>query len=175
MARADMSESADSHRRAATGQVARCAVLTVSDSRSADDDGGGDAITSSLQQAGHEVVARQWVRDEAAEIGRVFTEWLARKDLQVIVTTGGTGISSRDTTVEVVERFLEKRLDGFGELFRMLSFQEVGAAAMLSRAVAGIARGVVVFALPGSVAAVQLALERLILPELEHLVWERRR
>ena len=115
------------------------------------------------------------MRDEASEIGKVFTGWLARKDLQVIITTGGTGISSRDTTVEVVERFLEKRLDGFGELFRMLSFQEIGAAAMLSRSVAGLARGVVVFALPGSVAAVELALERLILPELEHLVWERQR
>ena len=170
-----MSESADFHRRAAIGQVARCAVLTVSDSRTADNDGGGDAIASRLRQAGHELVERAWVRDEAMEIGKVLTQWLARNDLQVIFTTGGTGISSRDTTVEVVERFLDKRLDGFGELFRMLSFQQVGAAAMLSRSVAGLARGVVVFALPGSVAAVELALDSLILPELEHLVWERQR
>ncbi len=170
-----MSESADRHRQAAIGQVARCAVLTVSDSRTADNDSGGDTIARRLRQAGHEVVEREWVRDEAMEIGRVLTLWLARKDLQVILTTGGTGISSRDTTVEVVERFLEKRLDGFGELFRMLSFREIGAAAMLSRSVAGLARGIVLFALPGSVAAVELALDRLILPELEHLVWERRR
>ncbi len=170
-----MSESAEFHRQAAIGQVARCAVLTVSDTRTADNDGGGDTIVGRLRQAGHKVVEREWVRDEAMEIGKVLTHWLARQDLQVILTTGGTGISSRDTTVEVVERFLEKRLDGFGELFRMLSFREIGAAAMLSRSVAGIVHGIVVFALPGSVAAVELALDRLILPELEHLVWERRR
>ncbi len=170
-----MSESADRHRKAASGQIARCALLTVSDSRTAENDTGGDRIASCLGEAGHQVVDRQWVRDEAMEIGKVLSGWLAQGDVQVIFTTGGTGISSRDTTVEVVERFLEKRLDGFGELFRMLSFQEVGAAAMLSRSVAGVARGIVVFALPGSVAAVELALERLILPELEHLVWERQR
>lgn len=170
-----MSESADFHRKAASGQIARCAVLTVSDSRTADNDGGGDTIASRLEQAGHEILEREWVRDEAMEIGKVITQWLTREDLQIIFTTGGTGISSRDTTVEVVERFLEKRLDGFGELFRALSFEEIGAAAMLSRATAGLVRGVFVFALPGSVAAVELALDRLILPELEHLLWERRR
>ncbi len=170
-----MSESADFHRRSASGQMARCALLTVSDSRTADNDRGGDAIAKRVGRAGHELVDRQWVRDEAHEIARVLTEWLARDDIGVIFTTGGTGISTRDTTVEVVERFLDKRLDGFGELFRMLSFQEVGAAAMLSRAVAGLARGVFVFAVPGSVAAVELAFDRLIVPELEHLVWERKR
>lgn len=170
-----MSESADFHREAASGQVARCAVLTVSDSRTAENDRGGDTIVARLRDAGHEVVEREWVRDEAMEIGKALTQWLAHKDLQVIFTTGGTGISSRDTTVEVVERFLDQRIDGFGELFRMLSFEEVGAAAMLSRAVGGVARGVVLFALPGSVAAVELALDRLILPELAHLLWERRR
>ncbi|MCP4201580.1 MAG: MogA/MoaB family molybdenum cofactor biosynthesis protein [bacterium] len=170
-----MSESTDFHRTAAAGQIARCALLTVSDSRTAENDRGGDTLVAGLIDAGHEIIDRQWVRDEAMEIGKVLTQWLGRGDLQVIFTTGGTGISRRDTTVEVVERFLEKRLDGFGELFRMLSFQEVGPAAMLSRSVAGLARGIVVFALPGSVAAVELALERLILPELEHLVWERQR
>jgi molybdenum cofactor biosynthesis protein B len=170
-----MSESTDSHRQAATGQIARCAVLTISDSRTEDNDTGGDTIVSRLRAAGHDVVEREWVRDEPMEIGRVLTRWLQREGLQVIFTTGGTGVSSRDTTVEVVERFLEKRLDGFGELFRMLSFQEIGAAAMLSRSVAGLVHGIVVFALPGSVAAVELALDRLILPELEHLLWERRR
>lgn len=169
------SESADHHRRAASGQTARCALLTVSDSRSAGNDRGGDTVESKLIAAGHEIVDRRWVRDEAHDIARALTEWLSRDDVEVVFTTGGTGISSRDTTVEVVERFLDKRLDGFGELFRMLSFEEVGAAAMLSRAVGGLAHGVFVFALPGSVAAVELALDRLILPELEHLVWERRR
>jgi len=170
-----MSDSSDDHRRAATGQVARCAVLTVSDSRGADNDRGGDTLAARIVGAGHEVVDRAWVRDEPHDIARALTGWLSRDDVEVIFTTGGTGISTRDTTVEVVERFLDKRLDGFGELFRMLSFAEVGAAAMLSRAVAGLARGALVFALPGSVAAVELALDRLVLPELEHLVWERRR
>ncbi|MFQ5525032.1 MAG: molybdenum cofactor biosynthesis protein B [Thermoanaerobaculia bacterium] len=170
-----MSESADSHRRAASGQIAKCAILTVSDSRTAENDRGGDTIESRLVEAGHEIADRRWVRDEAHEIARILTEWLSADDVQVIFTTGGSGISKRDTTVEVVERFLDKRLDGFGELFRMLSFQEVGAAAMLSRAVAGLARGMLVFALPGSVAAVELALDRLILPELRHLIWERQR
>jgi molybdenum cofactor biosynthesis protein B len=170
-----MSESTEFHRQSASGQVARCAVLTISDSRTASNDRGGDTIAARLAGAGHLVVEREWVRDEAMEIGKVLTRWLALADLQAIFTTGGTGISRRDTTVEVVERFLDQRLDGFGELFRMLSFEEVGSAAMLSRAVAGLARGVALFALPGSVAAVELALDRLILPELEHLVWERRR
>lgn len=170
-----MSESADFHRRAASGETARCALLTVSDSRTSENDRGGDAIAERIAASGHELVDRQWVRDEAHDIARVLTAWLARDDVGVIVTTGGTGISTRDTTVEVVERFLDQRLDGFGELFRMLSYQEIGSAAMLSRAVAGLARGVFVFALPGSAAAVELAFDRLILPELEHLVWERKR
>lgn len=170
-----MSESAEFHRRAARGQIARCVVLTVSDTRTARDDRGGDTIVSRLENAGHEVVEREWVRDEPMEIAKVLTRWLSLENLQVVFTTGGTGVSRRDTTVEVVERFLDKRLDGFGELFRMLSFQEIGPAAMLSRSLAGLARGVVVFALPGSVSAVELALDRLILPELEHLIWERRR
>lgn len=170
-----MSESTESHRRAAAGSVARCAILTVSDSRSADNDGGGDLIQSFLLAAGHEVADRRWVHDDAHEIARPLTEWLASDDVHVVVTTGGTGISRRDTTVEVVERFLDKRLDGFGELFRALSFQEIGSAAILSRAVGGMARGTFIFALPGSVAAVELALDRLIVPELEHLVWERGR
>ena len=170
-----MRESADFHRSAAAGKVARCAILTVSDSRTAQNDSGGNTIESKLLDAGHEVADRQWVRDEAHDIARVLTEWLARDEVQVVFTTGGTGVSTRDTTVEVVERFLDKRLDGFGELFRMLSFEQVGSAAMLSRAVAGLARGVFVFALPGSVAAVELALDRLVLPELEHLIWERGR
>ena len=170
-----MSESTRQHRAAAEGRIAGCAVLTVSDSRGPDSDAGGDLVVERLTAAGHRVVARDWVRDEPMEIGRALGEWLARSDIEAILTTGGTGISRRDTTVEIVERFLDKRLDGFGELFRSLSFAEIGAAAMLSRAVAGLARGVFIFALPGSTAAVSLALDRLILPELPHLLWERQR
>ena len=170
-----MSDSAERHRTAAAGRTAGCAVLTVSDSRGPDGDPGGDLVAERVTGAGHRVVVRDWVRDEPMAIGKVLGEWLARTDVDVILTTGGTGISRRDTTVEVVERFLDKRLDGFGELFRALSYEEVGAAAMLSRAVAGLARGVFVFTLPGSPAAVTLALDKLILPELPHLLWERQR
>ncbi len=174
-----VSQSTEEHRRAASDQIAECAVVTVSDSRShendRDNDTGGDLIVAALEGGGHRVVDRRWIRDEPEEIGRVLSELLQHGRARVVITTGGTGISTRDTTVEVVERFLDKRLDGFGELFRMLSYQEIGAAAMLSRAVAGLAHGILVFSLPGSVAAVELAMERLIVPELPHLVWERRR
>jgi molybdenum cofactor biosynthesis protein B len=121
------------------------------------------------------VVARAIVRDEPAAIEARLCGWLAAGEAEVILTTGGTGISRRDTTVEVVERLLDKRLEGFGELFRMLSHREIGAAAMLSRAVAGLAGRAAVFALPGSPAAVRLALDELVVPELPHLLRELRR
>ncbi len=170
-----MSESTSQHREAATGKTASCAVLTVSDSRTAETDSGGDLIVESLTGAGHSVARRELVRDEPNDVGRWLGEWLRDPEIEVILTTGGTGISSRDGTVEVVERYLDKRLDGFGELFRMLSWEEIGSAAMLSRAVAGLAHDTLIFALPGSKAAVRLALERLILPELPHLLFERGR
>ena len=170
-----VSESTEQHRRAASDRKCLCAVVTVSDSRGPENDNGGDLIVKNLRQAGHTVVDRRWVRDEPEEIGKLISELLQKGEAQLIVTTGGTGISTRDTTVEVVERFLDKRLDGFGELFRMLSWEEIGAAAMLSRAVAGLAHGVFIFSLPGSAAAVRLAMERLVIPELPHLVWERGR
>ncbi len=171
----EAAESADRHRAAAAGRTAGCAVLTVSDSRTLETDAGGSFIVESLEGAGHKVLARELVRDEPLEIGRRIGEWMRAPEVQAIFTTGGTGVSSRDGTVEVVERYLDKRLDGFGELFRMLSWQEVGAAAMLSRAVAGLAGETLIFAMPGSAAAVRLAMERLILPELPHLIWERGR
>jgi len=170
-----MSESTAAHRRAAAGQVARCAVLTISDTRTLDTDGGGATIVAALTAAGHEIVAREIVRDDAPAIEATLRTWLAELTPDVIVTTGGTGISSRDTTIEVVERLLTKPLPGFGELFRFLSYPEIGSAALLSRAVGGLAGETLVFALPGSVAAVELGLEKLIVPELPHLIWERRR
>jgi molybdenum cofactor biosynthesis protein B len=121
------------------------------------------------------VVARGLVPDDAERIERALRGFLEDHSPDLVITTGGTGISSRDTTIEVVERLLDKELDGFGELFRMLSWSQVGSAAMLSRAVAGLAGETVVFALPGSPNAVQIALDRLILPELPHLLWERKR
>jgi len=170
-----VSESTEQHRLASEGRTAACAVLTVSDSRRPETDGGGDAIVAALEAAGHRVVARGIVPDEPLEVGRVVGEWIRDADVQVVLTTGGTGISSRDGTVEVVLRYLDKRLEGFGELFRMLSWQEVGSAAMLSRAVAGLAHETLIFSLPGSPAAVRLAMEKLIVPELPHLLFERSR
>ncbi len=171
----EAAESADRHRAAAAGRTAGCAVLTASDSRTLETDAAGSFIVQALEGAGHRVLARELVRDEPLEIGRWIGEWMRAPEIQVVFTTGGTGISSRDGTVEVVERYLDKRLDGFGELFRMLSWQEIGPAAMLSRAVAGLAGETLVFAMPGSAAAVRLAVEKLILPELPHLIWERGR
>lgn len=170
-----MSESADRHRHAAEGQVATCAVLTVSDSRTLETDSGGDLIVQALEEAGHEVVAREIVKDEPSRIRARLESWLSDLRPQLVLTTGGTGVSQRDTTIEVVEGLLDKELPGFGELFRMLSWEEVGSAAMLSRAVAGLAGSSLLFSMPGSPAAVRLALDRLILPELPHLIWERKR
>jgi molybdenum cofactor biosynthesis protein B len=161
----------EQHRRTAPGTV-RCAVLTVSDTRTSDTDSSGDAIAALLTEAGHAVAARKLVRDEPSQISGALDDFLAQDGVRVVITTGGTGISRRDSTFEVVDALLEKRLDGFGELFRMLSYTEIGPAAMLSRACAGTCRGRVLIALPGSEAAVRLALQKLLLPELGHLVRE---
>lgn len=163
------------HREKAQGQSARCAVLTVSDTRTRENDAGGRFIRDSLEAAGHAVVEQEIVRDDPPAIDAQLRAWLASPGLDLICTTGGTGIARRDTTIEVVERLIDKRLEGFGELFRMLSFDQVGPAAMLSRATAGLAGETLLFAMPGSPAAVELAMTRLIVPELSHLVWERRR
>jgi len=153
----------------------RCVVLTVSDTRTMDTDTGGRAIADMLTAAGHQVVARAIVTDDADEVTGTVERHLANADVDVIITTGGTGITSRDSTFEAIDRLLDKRLDGFGELFRMLSFEQIGSAAMMSRAVAGLAGGHIVVSLPGSENAVRLAMERLLLPELGHLVQQARK
>lgn len=150
----------------------RCAVLTVSDTRTLETDEGGRLIVQLLESAGHAVLRRGVVPDEPEQVRAWLQEALADPQVQAVLTTGGTGIAPRDRTYEVVSELLEKRLDGFGELFRMLSYQEVGPAAMLSRAVGGVTGGKVVLAMPGSPAAVRLAMEKLVLPELGHLVAE---
>ncbi len=152
--------------------VAHCFILTVSDTRTEATDSSGRAICDLLWAEGHQVDGRRLVRDEPDQVRAAITEQLSSPGVQVIITTGGTGITSRDTTYEAISALLEKRLDGFGELFRMISYQEIGSAAMLSRAVGGLARGKVILALPGSEAAVRLAMTKLILPELGHLVRE---
>ena len=151
----------------------RCLVLTISDTRTVESDASGRAIAELLEGAGHTVAGRQIVRDEPAEVSTAIDAHAGTVDL--IVTTGGTGITSRDSTYEAIDRVLHKRLDGFGELFRMLSYEEIGPAAMMSRACAGTAKGKVVVALPGSENAVRLALTKLLIPELGHLVQQARK
>lgn len=150
--------------------AARCAVITVSDTRTADTDTSGAAIRSLLDTHGHQIIAQAIVRDEPAQVTSAIERHLADGSAQVIIITGGTGITSRDGTYEAVDTLLEKRLDGFGELFRALSYQEIGSAAMMSRATAGTARGKAIFVLPGSENAVRLAMTKLILPELGHIL-----
>ena len=150
----------------------RCYVLTISDTRKAINDTSGIAIAELLEGNGHEVSGRSIVRDDPEAIRSALQEQLDGSSAHVIITTGGTGITSRDSTYEVVCNLLDKRLDGFGELFRMLSYQEIGPSAMLSRACAGTAMGKIIVSLPGSENAVRLAMSRLLLPELGHLVRE---
>ena len=149
-----------------------CFVLTVSDTKNAETDTSGAVIRELLTAAGHRVAGSAIVRDEPAEVARLVRDACARDDVQTVILTGGTGITSRDSTYEAVEALLDKRLPGFGELFRMLSFQEIGAAAMLSRAQMGIHARRIVVSLPGSPNACRLALERLVIPELGHLLRE---
>lgn len=169
-----MSESVRQHRESAPEGV-RVAVLTISDTRTPETDTGGDVAEAALRGGGHEVVSRGIVRDDAPSIRTELVDLLARPDVDAVVTTGGTGISGRDTTYEVVERMIEKRLDGFGELFRMLSYEEIGAAAILSRAVAGAVGDKLVASLPGSRNAVGLGMEKLLVPEISHIVFELRK
>jgi molybdopterin adenylyltransferase len=148
----------------------RCFIVTVSDTRTDATDTSGRAIADLLTAAGHVVVGRTIVKDDADLVRGILERQLASGDVQAVITTGGTGITARDSTYEAVSGMLQKRLDGFGELFRMLSFEQIGPAAMMSRACAGIAAGHIVVSLPGSEAAVRLAMDRLLIPELGHLV-----
>lgn len=161
---------ARAHRTDAPTHVA-CFILTCSDSRAAVDDVSGRALREGLEAAGHAVVGQTVVRDEPEAI-RAAVEKGLEGGARAVLITGGTGITRRDQTVEAVRPLLEREIPGFGELFRMLSFEEIGSAAWLSRALAGTVRGALVFVLPGSPNAVRLALDRLILPELGHAVRE---
>jgi molybdenum cofactor biosynthesis protein B len=151
----------------------RCAVITVSDTRAHETDVSGRAIVELLEGAGHVVAKRQILRDEPMDVRDAVLANVGGTD--AIITTGGTGITSRDSTYEAVASIFEKHLDGFGELFRMLSYDEIGSAAMMTRAAAGVARGTAIFLLPGSEHAVRLGMTKLILPELGHVVRELRR
>lgn len=169
------------HHKSHAPKVVRVFVLTVSDTRTEETDEGGKLARQLVSEAGHEIVGSAIVKDDAAAVRACIAEVTARGGgeggADVVVSTGGTGISRRDSTYEAISELLAKRLDGFGELFRMLSYADIGSAAMLSRAVAGLVRDshLVVFALPGSPSAVRLGLEKLIIPELGHLRFESRR
>ena len=162
------------HRRAGPERVGAC-IVTVSDTRTLETDTGGARVEELLVAAGHSVLGRSLVPDDAGAIAAALRAALARDGVDAVILTGGTGIAPRDVTPEAVEPLLERVVPGFGELFRMLSYQEIGSAAVLSRALAGLAAGRVVFVLPGSRGAVQLAMEKLVLPEIGHLLGEARK
>src|SRR5688500_6006565 len=165
---------AGSHRADAPSAV-RCFVVTISDTRTEATDTSGAAVASMLEGAGHAVTGRKIVKDDATAIRGVVSYAAKAGSNDAVITTGGTGISARDGTYEALSTLFERRLDGFGELFRSLSYQEIGSAAMLSRATAGIVGRCAVFVLPGSENAVRLGMEKLILPELGHVINELRR
>jgi molybdenum cofactor biosynthesis protein B len=152
-----------------------CFVLTVSDSKTEATDTSGQLIRELVAGAGHTVVGHAIVRDEPTQVTAVIRKGCADPAVEAFILTGGTGVTSRDSTYEAVEVLLDKRLTGFGELFRMLSYQEIGSAAMMSRAQGGVVQGRALFSLPGSPNACRLALEKLILPELGHVLREVRR
>jgi molybdenum cofactor biosynthesis protein B len=169
-----MSESTQQHRQAAPQSI-RCAVVTVSDTRTLDTDRGGELLATSLAGAGHTVVRREIVPDDPGRIRALVVELADAAMLDAVLITGGTGIAHRDQTYETVSQMLTKALPGYGELFRMLSYADIGPAAMLSRTIGGVIGRVVVLTMPGSPAAVRLALDQLILPELAHVVYEARK
>lgn len=165
------SQSTEEHRSEAPKQVT-CAVLTISDTRARDNDRSGQIIRQHLSYRNHHIAAYEIVKDDADEITNTLTPWIMDDSIEAIITNGGTGVSGRDVTYGAITALFDKELPGFGELFRMLSWDEVGPAAMLSRAVAGVAGSTVIFSTPGSSNAVKLAMEKLIGPELPHIVHE---
>jgi molybdenum cofactor biosynthesis protein B len=148
----------------------RCFVITVSDTRDETTDTSGQTIKKFLADEGHQLTGYGIVKDEPGQIESLLDQTLSKTEVDAVIVNGGTGIAPRDGTYEVVSRFIEKKLDGFGEIFRYLSYLDIGSAAIMSRAAAGSARGKVLISLPGSKGAVTLALEKLILPEIRHMV-----
>ena len=159
----------EEHKAAAPARV-RVFILTVSDTRTTATDTAGAAIAAALESAGHHVAGRAIEKDEPARVAELVRQQAVIGDVDAIITTGGTGLTSRDSTFEAIDALLTKRLPGFGELFRMLSYQDIGSSAMMSRACAGTIGQVIVISLPGSEKAVTLAMTKLVVPELTHLV-----
>jgi molybdopterin adenylyltransferase len=169
-----MSQSTTQHRCESPKSI-RSAVVTISDTRTLETDRGGALIVEMLTAATHIVTSRHIVRDDPAEIEPLFRRLADPAATDAILMTGGTGIAARDRTFETVSSLLTKPMPGYGELFRMLSYEDIGPAAMLSRAVGGVLNNVIVLTMPGSMAAVRLAMEKLIVPEIGHLVYEARK
>jgi molybdenum cofactor biosynthesis protein B len=166
-----VSESTREHRRAAAKSLA-LAVVTVSDTRTEENDESGRLIVSLAEGIGHQVIDRRIIRDEPEPMSRLLRQYFGQADLDAVLMTGGTGISPRDQTFETVSALLTKPLPGYGELFRMLSYAEIGPSCLLSRAVGGLMGKLVILVMPGSRAAVELAMTKIILPELPHIVHE---
>jgi molybdenum cofactor biosynthesis protein B len=160
------------HHRSAAPEAVATAVITVSDTRTLATDTGGALVVERLEAAGHPLASREIVPDEPAAIGAALQRALVADGVRAVILTGGTGVAPRDVTPDSVEPHLERLVPGFGELFRLLSYEDIGSAALLSRALAGLARGRVVFVIPGSRGAVGLAMDKLILPEIGHLAGE---
>ncbi|MFT3789141.1 MAG: MogA/MoaB family molybdenum cofactor biosynthesis protein [Tepidisphaeraceae bacterium] len=163
-----------------TVETVGCAVVTLSDTRTLETDASGSLIAKLLTGQNHTIAQRDLIRDDPTQLQTLLDGLLVNPSVQAILTTGGTGIARRDNTIGVVERMLTTPIPGFGELFRSISYTQIGSGAMLSRAVAGIVntsddRRVLIFCMPGSAHAVELAMTKLILPELKHLVWELQR
>ena len=159
------------HKRKAPKSVS-CAILTISDARTERDDESGRLLRQKLSENGHRVISYCILKNEAESIRKKIYELLKEEELQVIITSGGTGVSHRDITIETIYPILEKKLDGFGELFRFLTYSEIGTGSIMSRAIAGVAGGKVILCLPGSPQATNLAMDKIILPEIGHLVME---
>jgi molybdenum cofactor biosynthesis protein B len=164
--------SATEHRQKAGNQPVTVAIVTVSDTRTPETDGNKHYLEARLTELGHVVGAYRLIKDEPNQVSAVLDELADDPTIQIILFNGGTGIAPRDTTFDVISQKLHKTLPGFGEIFRMISYQHIGAAAMMSRATAGVYRQTVVVSMPGSTNAVQTAMENLILPEINHLAWE---
>ncbi len=163
--------SDNSHRESARNLTLRCAIVTCSDTRTAETDTSGAYIRSTLEEHGHDVSSYEIVKDDPQQITELLKRYVANR-IDVVLLNGGTGISRRDNTFDAVAGMLEKSLPGFGEIFRVLSYEDIGAASMLSRATAGVIGKTLVFSMPGSTGAVRLAMDKLIVPDLKHIVWE---
>ena len=159
------------HKHHAPARVS-CAVLVISGSRTQKDDQSGKLLTKMLQDNGHQVAAFDILKNDADAIRGKMQQFIADEGVQMVISSGGTGASHLDITVETVTPLLEKKMDGFGELFRQFTYQQIGTGSILSRAMAGVAKGTVIICLPGSVAAVEMAMQKIILPEIGHLVRE---